>query len=162
MSSTDGQVTSPMRLILLEENEVASQIFKKILYTYKLCCEKLKNPKYNQCDLWLTLYTYIPRVPQCLSLVGIGTPPPSLSCKRVCTPMKQKEEEHTRLRVKGWGSLSSDDWRKSLALCLHCGGTTHISRGKCANAITSHGDGGKVPCHHYVNYIRIFHSPRHS
>ncbi len=26
----------------------------------------------------------------------------------------------TRLRVRGWGSLSSDDWRKSLALCLLC------------------------------------------
>ncbi len=24
---------------------------------------------------------------------------------------------HTRLRVRGWGSPNSDDWRKSLALC---------------------------------------------
>jgi hypothetical protein len=27
---------------------------------------------------------------------------------------------HTRLRVRGWGSPNSDDWRKSLALCLLC------------------------------------------
>jgi hypothetical protein len=26
----------------------------------------------------------------------------------------------TRLRVRGWGSPSSDDWRKSLALCPLC------------------------------------------
>jgi hypothetical protein len=26
----------------------------------------------------------------------------------------------TRLRVRGWGSPNSDDWRKSLALCLLC------------------------------------------
>ncbi len=25
---------------------------------------------------------------------------------------------HTRLRVRGWGSHNSDDWRKSLTLCL--------------------------------------------
>jgi hypothetical protein len=29
---------------------------------------------------------------------------------------------HTRLRVGGWGSPNSDDWRKSLALCLLCAG----------------------------------------
>jgi hypothetical protein len=28
---------------------------------------------------------------------------------------------HIRLRVRGWGSSNSDDWRKSLALCLLCG-----------------------------------------
>jgi hypothetical protein len=28
---------------------------------------------------------------------------------------------HTRLRVTGWGSPNSGDWRKSLALCLLCG-----------------------------------------
>ncbi len=26
----------------------------------------------------------------------------------------------TRLRVRGWGSPNSDDWRKSIALCLLC------------------------------------------
>ncbi len=27
---------------------------------------------------------------------------------------------HTRLRLNGWGSPNSYDWRKSLALCLLC------------------------------------------
>ncbi len=42
-----------------------------------------------------------------------------LSRQRVC-PSRQKGG-HTRLRVRGWGSLNSDDLRKSLALCLLCG-----------------------------------------
>jgi hypothetical protein len=29
------------------------------------------------------------------------------------------EPGHTRLWVRGWGSPNSDDWRKSLALCLY-------------------------------------------
>jgi hypothetical protein len=92
-------------------------------------------------------------------LVGIGTPSPSpLSLRKASVypppPLNQRAEEHTRQGVREWGSLNADDWRKSLALCLHCG-TTHISRGKCANGIASHGDGGKLPCHHYVNYIKI-------
>ncbi len=49
-------------------------------------------------------------------LVGIGTPHP-LSCKRVCPPPNQRGG-HTHLQVRGWGSPDSDDWRKSLALCL--------------------------------------------
>jgi hypothetical protein len=28
---------------------------------------------------------------------------------------------HTRLRLSGWGSPNSNDWRKSLSLCLLCG-----------------------------------------
>ncbi len=27
---------------------------------------------------------------------------------------------HTRLRVRGWGSPNSDDWRENLVLCLLC------------------------------------------
>ncbi len=34
---------------------------------------------------------------------------------------------HTRLRVRGWGSSNSDDWRKSLALCLLYACSLHIS-----------------------------------
>jgi hypothetical protein len=34
---------------------------------------------------------------------------------------------HTRLRVKGWGSLKSDDWRKSLAPCLLCDSECQLS-----------------------------------
>jgi hypothetical protein len=45
-----------------------------------------------------------------------------LSRQRMCpSPRKQSGgREHTRLRVKGWGSTNSDDWRKSLILCLLC------------------------------------------
>ncbi len=31
------------------------------------------------------------------------------------------QNTYTRLRVKGWRSPNSDDWRKGLALCLLCG-----------------------------------------
>ncbi len=57
-----------------------------------------------------------------------ATPPPPpphpLSRKRVCPcsplpPRNQRGGGHTRLR--GWGGACSDDWRKSLALCLLCG-----------------------------------------
>jgi hypothetical protein len=37
------------------------------------------------------------------------------------------ERGHTRLRVRGWGSPNSDDWRKSLALCLLCAYHSHGS-----------------------------------
>jgi hypothetical protein len=54
-----------------------------------------------------------------MSLVGIGTLPTPLSPASV-----PAVGGHTRPRVRGWGgwkSPNSDDWRKSLALCLHCG-----------------------------------------
>ncbi len=44
-------------------------------------------------------------------LVGIGTaPPPQAKGGRAHSPAGE-----------GWGSPNSDDWRKSLALCLLCG-----------------------------------------
>jgi hypothetical protein len=46
-------------------------------------------------------------------------PPHPLSRSECVSPLIQRRGEHTRLRVRGWGSLNSDDWRKSLALCLH-------------------------------------------
>ncbi len=51
------------------------------------------------------------------SLVGIGTLPPPLSPAIVPLPPEPKGG-HTRLRGRGRGSPNSDDWRKSLALCL--------------------------------------------
>jgi hypothetical protein len=40
----------------------------------------------------------------------------------VCpSPRNLRGGGHIRLRVRGWGSPNSDDWRKSLALCLLCG-----------------------------------------
>ncbi len=37
----------------------------------------------------------------------------------VCHPQGTRGG-HSRLRVRGWGSPNSDDWRKSFALCLLC------------------------------------------
>jgi hypothetical protein len=51
----------------------------------------------------------------------IGTLPPPFSPASVPLPPEPKGEGgHTRLRVRGWGSPNSDDWRKGLALCLLC------------------------------------------
>ncbi len=56
-------------------------------------------------------------------LVGIGTPPPlPLPLTSVLSPRTIRGDGvHPRLRVRGWGSPNSDDWRESLALCLLCG-----------------------------------------
>jgi hypothetical protein len=60
----------------------------------------------------------------------LGLPQP-LSRKRVC-PLPPAGPKgggggHTRLRLRGVGSPISDDWKKSLALCLLCG-IKHIVR----------------------------------
>jgi hypothetical protein len=52
-------------------------------------------------------------------LVRIGTTTFPLPQASVYPP-QPKGRGHTRLRVRGGGS-NSDDWRKSLALCLLCG-----------------------------------------
>ncbi len=61
---------------------------------------------------------YKPRVP--LSLRPSWGPPPPLPLASVSPPQEPGEGGgvHTRLRVKGRGSPDSEDWRKSLALCL--------------------------------------------
>jgi hypothetical protein len=92
-----------------------------------------------------TKYLYIDRAPQCMSLrrswdspspspASECAPPPfgpgggTLACGRgvgwvprcALPPPDQRVGGHTRLRLKGWGRPNSDDWRKSLALCLLC------------------------------------------
>ncbi len=51
------------------------------------------------------------------------TPPLASEC---APPPGTKGEGATRLRVRGWGSPNSDDWRKSLALCLLYGFILHL------------------------------------
>jgi hypothetical protein len=53
------------------------------------------------------------------SEMGLSLP---LSPQQVCPSPQNRRERHTRLRVRGWGSPNSDERRKSLALCLLCGG----------------------------------------
>ncbi len=52
------------------------------------------------------------------SELGLSHPP--FSPASVPLPPEPKGGGHTRLRVRGWGSPNSDDWRKSLAFSLLC------------------------------------------
>ncbi len=66
-------------------------------------------------------YLYIEHHSEC-TLVGIGTSR-TLSRNASVHPLPPGPKGgHTRLRLRGWGSPNSDDWRKSLALCLLCAG----------------------------------------
>ncbi len=57
-------------------------------------------------------------------LVGIGTLPTPLWPASVPLPQNRGGGGGgTRLRLRGWGSPNSEDWRKSLAHCLLCGPT---------------------------------------
>ena len=64
-------------------------------------------------------FVYQHHSPNVCPVVGIGTTPPP-SRRRVCNPppLNQRRWEHTRLRIRGWGSPNSNDLRKSPALCL--------------------------------------------
>ncbi len=66
-----------------------------------------------------TKYVYI-KSPTVCPLVGIGTLPTPLSPASVPLP-PEPGGGHTRLRLRGWGSPNSEDWIKSLGLCLLCG-----------------------------------------
>jgi hypothetical protein len=49
------------------------------------------------------------------------SPTPSLASECALPPQEPKGGGHTRVRVRGWVSPHSDDWRKGLAVCLLCG-----------------------------------------
>ncbi len=51
-------------------------------------------------------------------LVGTGTRPPPLSPASVHLPPEPRGDGNTSVRVRGWGSPNSNDWRKGLALCM--------------------------------------------
>ncbi len=65
---------------------------------------------------WFTAHSTAMYVPSS----ELGSPNPSLAMQRVCPSPQNRGVGHTRLRARGWGSPYSDDWRKSLALCLLC------------------------------------------
>ncbi len=64
------------------------------------------------------VHTYIPWVPQCLSPRSNWNLPPSFPQVSVY-PHPRTKGGDTRLRVRGWGSPNSDDWRKSLVYSMH-------------------------------------------
>jgi hypothetical protein len=76
----------------------------------------LHNLVHSPCNIYLQHKVH--RVPQCLSPRRNWDPPPPLPQASV-SPGNPRGE-HTRLRVRGWGSPNSEDWRKSLILCLLC------------------------------------------
>ncbi len=53
-------------------------------------------------------------------LVGIGTLPPPSHASECAPPPQAKGGRAHSPAGEGWGSPNSDDWRKSLALCLLC------------------------------------------
>jgi hypothetical protein len=54
-------------------------------------------------------------------LFQTGAPPPPLPQASVPPPPRNQRGGYTDVRMRGWGGRNSDDWRKSLALCLLCG-----------------------------------------
>ncbi len=75
--------------------------------------------------------TYKPRVPQCLSLRQNWDPPPP--CPEGIPPPPPRRRGGKR--ACGWGGEgrgvgpNSDDWRKSIALCLLCGSLSWLVSG---------------------------------
>jgi hypothetical protein len=67
-------------------------------------------------------YIYIESTTVYVPSLELGLTHP-FSHQRVCPSPQNQRVGHTRLRVRGWGSPNSDDWRKSFALCLLCGPT---------------------------------------
>jgi hypothetical protein len=53
--------------------------------------------------------------------VGIGTPPPLLPLASVPPPPQPKGRGAHLPAGEGWGYPDSDDWIKSLSICLLCG-----------------------------------------
>ncbi len=51
---------------------------------------------------------------------GFPNPSPASECALPPYPPDKRVGWHTRLQLRGWGSSNSDDWRKSIALCLLC------------------------------------------
>jgi hypothetical protein len=79
------------------------------------------------------LLIYIEHHSVCL-LVGTGTPPtPLLQASVHCAlPPGPKGGGHIHLRLRGWGSSNSNEWIKSLALCLSAVCRVHITK-VCVN-----------------------------
>ncbi len=82
-----------------------------------------------------TKYVYIKSTTVYVRSSKLGLQP--LSRQLVCPyPRNQRGGGgHTRQGVRGWGSTKTDDWRKSLALCLLCGHVKQILERQLCNFI---------------------------
>ncbi len=101
------------------QSKVGDQNVCMYEYSYITTCRKAWILTEMYCIFWPTKYLNIHREYQSVCpLVGVGTFPPPFPLANVPLPPEPKGEGHTRLRVRGWGSPNSDDWRKGLALCL--------------------------------------------
>ncbi len=78
----------------------------------------------------------------------------SLSRQRVCPSPLNQTGGHTRLRLRGWGIPNSDDWRKTLALCLLCG-----RGGRCTKIRRQPKKSGVLLFTHFTLLNRILLSP---
>ncbi len=79
-------------------------------------CDQNATQVANRLDRARATYVRLLHVPPC------PHPSPANECVPPPPPTpNQGWGGHTRLRAMGWGSPSSDDWRKSLPLCLLCG-----------------------------------------
>jgi hypothetical protein len=114
MNVLNLSATIPFTLTAVQVPNVELSHKKRIIvYKEQSLHEKiLHDPNHK-----VLIRTYIEHHSVC-PLVGIGTPPNPLPQASVPSPLGPTGGGwgHTRLRVKGWGSPNSNDWRKSLAL----------------------------------------------
>ncbi len=90
-----------LQQVCLRRRDRAPQVSNVSIFWMVRSCDEKPTPAQS---------TYIPRVPQCLSIVRIGTSPPPppihppLPQASVFLPRNQRGRAHTRLWVRGWGS----------------------------------------------------------
>ncbi len=94
-----------------------------IVHLYKKAYGGLARLFYGASTPHNTVHIFLvnPRVPQCLPPRRNCDPPPTPLPQASMSPPEPKGGGQPRLRVRGWLSNlgpNSNDWRKSLALCL--------------------------------------------
>ncbi len=72
---------------------------------------------YHKVNLYLEYHSVLSPRP---NWDPLPPPPTPLAQANVLPPGTKGGRVHTRLRVRGWGSPISDDWRESLVLCQLC------------------------------------------
>jgi hypothetical protein len=92
----------------MKKIEVKGKKSSSLYFSSETVCRCIGYNRWHKVHIYLEYHNVCP-------LVGIGTPPvPSLPSG--CARQAPGGGGGVHLRV--WGSSNSDDWRKSLALCL--------------------------------------------